>query len=717
MQFFSRSLRLLLCTLLCMLWGMHALAIDLKPSLSPAAPASARQVDAKLLIHAPQGIRAPSTFYLGIQLTHKPGWHTYWVNPGDTGLPTTLNWTLPKGMQAGPIQWPVPQKIAVGDFTNYGFEDEVVLVVPINVSSAFQATQSFEVQVVAHWLACETACIPEEAQLQARLSTAPQSAHQTAFEAVFKQQPQRVKTPIPAQWVGQQLDLSIPHLPASWQGKTVEAFPLTKEVLAASMERNGSAAWSNGNWQMKAAVHEMNAGPASTLPVVLVSRGQGQVDALEVSLQIQGPWPKPEPATPQAIARAQAPSPAPSVEAMPVLIACLGALVGGLLLNLMPCVLPVLSIKALSLATSPLQTKQRRREGAAFALGTVSFMTLLGLALISLRSAGAQFGWGFQLQSPWMVLALIVLFTLMALNLWGVFEWPSLSFSVAPQTPQKDTFWRAFGTGALTVVVASPCTAPFMGASLGLALTLPIWAALPIFVCLGIGLAMPLALISWLPELSARLPQPGVWMVRFRQGLGFPMLGTALWLLWVLNQQTQGDAIALVYALLLALSAALAAGQLTPPWRWLWRTPALALMALSVMWLIPRMQAQSAPTVSDAPATTSAWAAWSPEAVDQALRQNQTVFIDFTAAWCITCQFNEKTVLSRSDVQDAFKNKGVVMFKADWTRQDPRITQALKALGRSGVPVYVLHAPNRPPQVFSEILGTQELLKAIQALP
>ncbi len=714
MHFFSRLLPFLLGTFIC----FQSQAIDFKPVAPSSTAPTDRQVDAQLLIHAPHGIAANTIFYLGVKLTHKPGWHTYWINPGDTGLPTSLTWKLPKGMQASPIQWPLPQKLTVGDFTNYGFEGEVLLVVPIKVASGFQASTEFEVQLDANWLACETACIPEEAHLQARFPTRRQSADQAAFEVVFKQQPLRMKTPVQAQWSDHRLDMAIPHLPTSWQGKTVEAYPLTKEVLASSMERNGSAAWSDAVWQMKAAVHDMNAGPVSTLPVVLVSRSQGAVEALEVTLQIQGPWPKPLPVAPQSLERAKPASPAETVDVMQVILACLGALVGGLLLNLMPCVLPVLSIKALSLVTSQLQPEQRQREGMAFALGTVSFMTLLGLALMALRAAGTQLGWGFQLQSPWMVLALSVLFTLMALNLWGVFEWPSLSLSVSPQTQRGNTLWQAFGTGALTVVVASPCTAPFMGASLGLALTLPTWAALPIFVCLGIGLALPLALLSWIPQLGARLPQPGAWMIRFRQGLGFPMLGTALWLLWVLSQQTQGNTIGLVYALLLALSAALATQHLGSAWRWLWRIMALAIVAVSLYFLFPQMQAQPA----SAPATThagdpSGWPAWSPQAVEQALQRNKAVFIDFTAAWCITCQFNEKTVLQRADVKEAMQAKQVVAFKADWTRQDPRITQALKALGRSGVPVYVLQAPNRPPQVFSEILDAQDLLAAIQALP
>lgn len=709
--------RLVISALATFLAG-HALAFDVSgKNAAGASLAEQRQVDAQVLIHAPQAITPNSMFHLGVLLTHKPGWHTYWINPGDSGLPTTLNWSLPAGMKAQAIQWPLPEKISVSDLTNYGFEGQTLLVVPVQVDSSFRPSSEFVVGLDANWLACENACIPESAHIQARLTLSAQIMHATIFRSVIDQQPRLMTKPVQAQWNGDQLAIAVPGLPTHWQGHSVEAYPMVKDTLASSMERNGSAQWSEGVWQMKAKVHEMLASPTAELPMVLVSRATGSPQAIQVSLKITGEWPEPKGPPPPATPLPSTPTSTQSaaVNGLQVLWACLGAMLGGMLLNLMPCVLPILSIKALNFSKPGVSPQSRRLQGAFFAIGTVGTIALVGLILMALRATGAQLGWGFQLQSPWMVLFLIILFALMAFNLWGVFEWPSLSVSLPVRSQPVDGLWHSIGSGALTVLIASPCTAPFMGASLGLALTLPAWAALPIFVSLGLGLALPLAVLSWVPALHERLPRPGAWMLRFRQGLGFPMMATTLWLLWVLNLQTSANLVGWTSLFLLALAALLATHSLTFVWRWSLRLLLSVLMAwCATQWVQAWSELDSA-TVNHS--SQGIWQAWSPEAVEQAQKSGKPVFIDFTAAWCITCQYNEKTVLARTDVRQAFVDKQVVTFKADWTRQDPRITQALRQLGRSGVPVYTLSAPGQATQVFSEILDADELLNALKSLP
>ena len=680
------------------------------------ANASAQQVQVQLLTHAPDGIRAGRTFYLGVQLNHKPGWHTYWRNPGDSGLPTHLEWDMPAGLTAQPILWPLPSKHVVADMTNYGFENQVLLVVPVQVQSSFQATGPLKIGLHASWLACENACIPEDTQLSVELSRDPQIAHATQFEAVFQQQPQALGPALTAKWQNDALDIRVPGLPSSWANTTVEAFPVQKEVLASDMERNGSAQWESGQWRMQARVHDMLDQPLQRISLVLVSRTHDRTESRWVDLNVEGAWPTPKPAT--ALKAPQAPvrpaSSSAAVDFVPLLLACLGALIGGLLLNLMPCVLPVLSIKAIGLADPQVSVANRRAQGLGFLLGVLSFMLLLALLLMGLRAAGAQLGWGFQLQSPWVIAALCLLFTLIGLNLLGVFEWPSFTWNDDGQDAKRHPMLGGYLSGALTVLIASPCTAPFMGASLGLALTLPNAAALLIFASLGLGLALPMLALAWIPQWSTWLPRPGAWMISLRIGLAFPMLATVLWLLWVLGQQTSVDAMALMLAVLLALAALLSATHMKGKARWLGLILMLSLTGALGVWLAQHL---SQPPASAAPSTAGeSWRNWSPEAVDAALKQGQPVFIDFTAAWCITCQFNEKTVLNRSDVQQAFRERGVAMFKADWTRQDPQITQALKDLGRSGVPVYVLQAPNQAHHLFSEVLNAQELLNALNRL-
>ena len=413
--------------------------------------------------------------------------------------------------------------------------------------------------------------------------------------------------------------------------------------------------------------------------------------------------------------------------------AALLALLGGMLLNLMPCVFPVLSLKVLALAAHGSSRRALLGGGLAYTAGVVlSFVALAGL-LLALRAGGEQLGWGFQLQAPGFVAALAMLFTLIGLNLLGVFEFGSvLPGSLAALRARHPVADSAL-TGVLAVAVASPCTAPFMGASLGLAVTLPAWQALAIFAALGLGMAAPyLAACAW-PALARALPRPGVWMARFKTLMAFPMLATVIWLVWVLGQQAGIDAVAALLTVLLTLALAawaFGAPDFGPRARLGFGALALALLALALAWAWPSLREQppaagaGAAAASDAPvsparsAAESRWQPWTPERVQEALAQGRPVFVDFTAAWCVTCQFNKRNALADAQVLADFAARNVLLLRADWTQRDARITQALAALGRNGVPVYLLMSPRATgPRLLSEILSVRELREAIGALP
>ena len=400
-------------------------------------------------------------------------------------------------------------------------------------------------------------------------------------------------------------------------------------------------------------------------------------------------------------------------------MALLGGLLGGLILNLMPCVFPILAIKVLGFAAHGNDLRRQRASGLAYTAGVVLSFLALGALLLALRAAGQQLGWGFQLQSPVTVAVLAALFTVIGLNLAGVFEFGHLLPSRLAGHQAQHPVVNAFLSGVLAVAVASPCTAPFMGASMGLAVSLPAAQALMVFIALGIGMALPYLLASWVPAVVRWLPHPGAWMDTFRRAMAFPMFATVVWLVWVLGQQSGIDGAATLLALLVALAAVVWALTLAGRTRWALATLFIALSATLVFSSGKNiLQPAVAPDQAQAGAeTTSLWQPWSADRVAQALAQQQPVFVDFTAAWCVTCQYNKRTTLANPAVLAGFAQRKVALLRADWTRQDPAITAALNQLGRSGVPVYVLYAPGKAPVVLSEILSTSEVLDALKALP
>ncbi|MFT4268877.1 MAG: thioredoxin family protein, partial [Xenophilus sp.] len=396
------------------------------------------------------------------------------------------------------------------------------------------------------------------------------------------------------------------------------------------------------------------------------------------------------------------------------LAALLGAFLGGLLLNLMPCVFPVLAIKVLGLTRAAGDRRGHRLAALAYTAGVVLSLLALGGAMLVLRAAGAQLGWGFQLQSPAVVAALAALFTLIGLNLAGLFELRMPAPAAAAAARLRHPVANDFLSGVLAVLVASPCTAPFMGASLGLAIGLPAAQALLLFAVLGLGLGLPYLLAGFVPAVAHRLPRPGPWMELLRRFLAFPMLATVVWLVWVLGQQSGIDGAAALLALLVAGSAVVWALTLRGRARWGFGAVLAAVFAALALGLGPNVVGEAPPAATSS--SSASWEPWSAERVARLQAEGRPVFVDFTAAWCITCQYNKKTTLADAGVLGDFARRKVALLRADWTRRDPAITAALGALGRSGVPVYVLLAPGRAPVVMREILSPGELRQALAHL-
>ena len=676
------------------------------------------QVRAELMAHAPQGIQSGQPLWLGLQLTHQPGWHTYWQNPGDSGLATQLDWQLPEGMQAGGILWPTPHMIPVANMVNHGFEDTVLLAVPVHIAKSYKAVNN-EIRLQANWLVCKQECIPQSGQFVLQLPAQTSIAdHTQRFETLIQSQPQPLSPPIQiARLNGQGLQMAVQGLPAHMQGHALKAYAQLPEVLGSGLGMNGEGKWENGVWQMSAPLHRMRSTEPKQLGLWLVDDSQSPARTWQVTLEITGRWPTDIPAT------ASTPTTSPQLagsSAQPaslagLLSALIGAFVGGLLLNLMPCVLPVLAIKVLSLSQSSVSPTQRRGIGSAYAIGVLVSMLTLALLVIGLRAAGSKLGWGFQLQSPGLVAGLSLLFTLIALNLAGVLElrgyWTSSLAMQMARHPLAD----AFLSGVLAVVVAAPCTAPFMGASVGVAFTLPAWQAMLIFAMLGSGLALPFTLMAWVPQTARWLPRPGAWMQVLRQALAFPMWLTVVWLLWVLSKQTSADAASWWLAALVLMSGLVWASTMPRLTRY-WLSGFFVVCLTALAWLSQPVLQQASDTQNLTADRDKPWQAWSEAKVQAALQKGQPVFIDFTAAWCVTCQVNKQSTLRNEKVIQAFAQRNVLLLQADWTRQDPSISQALAALGRSGVPVYVLHVPDKPPQVLSELLSPDLVLRTLQKL-
>ena len=676
------------------------------------------QVRAELLAFAPDGVGPGKQVWVGLQIAHQPEWHTYWKNSGDSGLPTVLEFKLPAGIDPGEIAWPTPKKIPIGTLANYGYEGTVLLPVPLTVAPSFGGTQ-LDIKLKAAWLVCKKECIPQEGDfalsLPVKSSTGLQGA---AFQAAFDASPKSLKTDASQiEVAGNAIKVSLTGLPVALIGKTLAFFPETGSVIEPAA--NWTQAWQGNVWTAQIPLSGQRTESPAVMPVVVAL----DKVAYRIEAPVKGEWPKVAaaaqvPPALEAALKANATSGAapvqPSAAPMTFWLALLGALVGGMILNLMPCVFPVLAIKVVSFVKVKDQ-RTRVATGLAYTAGvTLSFLAL-GALLLGLRAAGEQLGWGFQLQSPAVVASLAVLFTLLGLNLAGLFEFgrflPSRVASLQAKNPTIDSFL----SGVLATAIASPCTAPFMGASLGYAVGLPAVQALSVFAAIGLGMALPYLAASAVPAIANALPRPGAWMVTFKQLMAFPMFATVAWLVWVLGQQSGIDGAGALLGLLVLLSLAIWSLTLKGNARNTIATFSIAACALFIWATGQNITKVQETNVAQASLSTG-WQAWEPGRVDQLTATGQSVFVDFTAAWCVTCQYNKKTTLSHPDVLADIASKKVVLLRADWTRRDPAVTAALTQLGRTGVPVYVIYKPGRAPVVLSEILSVEDVRSELAKL-
>ena len=674
-------------------WAVTCLAAML---LGTAAPAQLPQPGGKNIAvsllpgakQAPAGGSIPIAFVM----KPKPGWHGYWKNPGDAGAEATIAWTLPKGVTVGALRYPVPERLTISGIMNYVYEHDYALLVDLKLAADVAPGTRLPLRAKLDFLACtDEICVPESADVSAEVVAGP-AGTAALVDARFDTFEAAMPKPIgvDGRFVVEngRVRIGVP-LPAAVSVTDPYFFPLDYGSLdhaaVQAVSRKGDLL-----------IVETKAGPnAAALAGIegLLKIGEGQGLLLTAK-------PGTVPLGGEPIGTADA-----ETEGGPgVIVAALaGAILGGLLLNIMPCVFPILSLKALSLVKAGGDEGSARREALSYTAGVVLVCLALGGFLLGLRAGGAAVGWAFQLQDPRVILILLLLVTGIALNLAGLFELPAISggSKLAGAGGAQGAFW----TGALAAFVATPCTGPFMGAALGAALVLPTAAALAIFAGLGLGLALPFLLLGFVPALRRRLPKPGAWMNRLRRILSVPMFLTALGLAWILGRQAgvDGMALGLCAALLLALGLWWVGVRQGRPRAWLPLAPALAA-ALAALLVVPL----------EAPAGAKTQTVLNSEPFSEArlaaLRGEQRpVFLYFTADWCITCKVNEKGVLARPDVTTSFKERNVAVLAGDWTRGDAEIGRFLAQHGRSGVPLYLYYAPGQEAKVLPQILRVGDL--------
>ena len=671
---------------------MKRILLSLVLAATPAfAQDTAPKVHARLV--AEDAAVAPGgTVSIALEEKIAPHWHTYWKNPGDAGAPTEIQWTLPQGWKAGVIQWPRPKRLPVGPLMDYGYEGTPWLLIPLTAPA--DAKGPVTIKAAVSWLVCEKICIPEDASLTLTLQVGTQQPDPTVAKDFAAA---RALLPVVSPWklnyaLGNSLDLyaAAPSLAA--------AHPTSADFFPAASGLIKNAAPQLVGYAKDGLVLRLTPGAkvSGLLQGLLVlTSTDGSIQALEVSAP-PGPVP---PAEFGANTSAD----------LTLWLAILFAFLGGVILNVMPCVLPILAMKALSVAR---HGAHGRSESFAYAAGAVLSFAGLGLAIVALRAGGQEIGWGFQLQSPIAVAGFALLVFAVGLNLSGLFEVGSVT--AGESLAGRGGLTGAFFTGVLAVAVAAPCTAPFMAAALGFALALTAPLALLVFVSLGLGFALPFLLLGIWPRALAFLPKPGAWMLTFKQFLAFPMYAAAAWLAWVLSQQAgpSGVAILLGAAIALALGAWLwsVTRNLTSTGRGIGALIALAVLACGLYGVSLLRDAVAAPAAQ----SSKTGEAYSADKLAALRAANRPVFVDATAAWCITCLVNEEAVLSQAGIKRAFAAKNVAYLVADWTNRNPAITALLKDNGRSGVPLYLYYAPGASqPVILPQILTQNDVLAAI----
>ena len=675
---------------------------------------------------------AGETAQLALRLLPDEGWHTYWKNPGDTGLPTRVIWQLPEQFRAGDLEWPVPERIDYQGAVNFGYHGETWLPVSISVpasisSSAINGQGEITLSATAKWLICKDVCIPGKAELQLVLplrdrsqANIQESVNHPLFDKARSKIPRLIYTSNAAYAVDEQVDIAVAlnalpafdRLPQVFIGSAGIVDNFDKPSIKIAADQLHISAKKD---------YYLEEAPELLSVLLVTAAEEGQSQAIEFTARKKAALAIVDNSLVNEVASSNIAS-AETSAPISILYALLLAVVGGLILNAMPCVFPVLSLKIVSLVESGNHNSiERRRHGIAYTAGVIlSFLLIAGL-LIALRFAGEQIGWGFQLQSPWFIAFLVYLLFVLGLSLSGFIELGSSLQNLGSGLGNKErssSDWRgSFFTGVLATVVATPCTAPFMGTAMGFALGQSAVVALLIFAAMGLGLALPFLLIAFIPFLANALPKPGNWMIRLKEFLAFPIYLTVIWLLWVFSRQTGGDAVALMLVGLVLVALAL----------WIWRQTqfrndafisraiaAFILVAAIILALYAASVERNDIVLTDNAAVESDAQEYTPERLQQALDNGEAVFVNMTADWCITCKVNERIALGTNKVKSAFAAQSITYLKGDWTNSDPVITEYLATFSRNGVPLYVYYAPGKTAVVLPQILTPSIVIDAIR---
>jgi thiol:disulfide interchange protein DsbD len=672
------------------------------PALAASSVADAPHLHVQLVVPEDQLYPAGNNL-IGLYFKLEPGWHVYWKNAGDAGGPPRVHWTLPAGVTAGEMQFPAPQRLPLGPLMDFGYENEVLFPIKLAVAPTVKDSKSLLAAKV-DWLVCREVCLPGKAELSTTLqlvSGKPAVVSGSGDDAALvKRLASTMPTPLPAGIKavfqptpdGFRLGVETGH-----RESTAAFFPDDQDILSNPAPQKLSPTTKGFVLDLKKDA-SLSANPAQLNGVLELSGDR----AYELA------------ALPGTVA-----PPAPSLQWLVLLRTSALAFLGGLLLNLMPCVFPVLFLKGLALVNSGNEEKHKlRAHGFVYAAGIVaSFWVLVGV-LLGLRAAGATLGWGFQFQSPVFLALMAGLLFFMGLSLAGQFEIGIALTSAGGSLASKQGYTGSFFTGVLAVIVATPCTAPFMGAAIGYALAQSAAVTFLVFTALALGLAAPYVALTLQPAWTRVLPKPGAWMEVLRQAISVPIFATVIWLAWVLAGAYGASVLAVLLASFLLLAIA---GWFLGRWpaqRWATIVAAAILLAVVALSALAPGKLTTASETLAAPETTGLWQPWSQEAVNRSLGSGQPVFVDFTASWCLSCQVNERVALSRPEVIQAFHARNVVLMKADWTRHDEAITQALAALDRSGVPAYALYTPGQSePDMLPEVLTPGIVIDALAKLP
>ncbi len=665
------------------------------------------------LVSETGGIGPGQSIWVALELNIRDGWHTYWRNPGDSGQATTLAWTLPPGFTAGEIVWTTPHRFDLPPLVNYGYAGHAVHLVKITAPRELKSGSVALLQAKAGWLVCSDVCIPEDAQLQLKLPTIDGAAAVDPKDAaLFTAARSDLPNPQPAATGARIQDGKLVLTLGSGWGATLAQitslafFPYDEN----SIEYGAPQTLTRSKDAVELAVKVGDLPPKTgTVRGVLLATEESGGSPAAVPIEIAAAFGGAGGGTPAAGAAAVRNLETPSLPSLVLL-----AILGGLILNLMPCVFPVLSIKAIGLVE---QAKKHpaavRAKGLVFAAGVISSTLTLAIVLLALRAGGEQIGWGFQLQSPLFVTLMVYLLLAVGLNLSGVFEIGGGLAGVGDELTQGEGYRASFFTGVLTTLVATPCTAPFMAAAVGAALTQSAVVALVIFAGLGVGLSLPYLLLSFAPWTRRALPKPGAWMDTLKQIFAFPMYASAAWLLWVLAQQTSSLGLGAAFTGVILIAFSAWAYQKSKSSRRTLRLTALAtaLAAFVLAVLLPlRFDDVAAASTARSP-DAGGWQPYDAARAAEITAAGRPLLINFTASWCLTCLVNERNAFSDEAVQAVFRDKGVTLMKGDWTNRDPAITKALSDFGRAGVPLYVVY--NAKPGSSEPLVLPQLLTAAI----